>query len=102
MTTCCSAARNDQARNRNWLVAESDEMDLWDVRLRLHRCLHCSALWASKSACHGHQHWDTTLIPLESRHEFDVLVGAERVAKDHRLAALKEQYLREGVEWKWQ
>jgi hypothetical protein len=101
MKLCCSSARNHQARNRDWLVGESDELDFWVVRIRLHRCRYCGSLWASKRKCQGHQDWDETLIPLASRHAFDELVHAEGVAKDARLAELKERYLREGWEWKW-
>ena len=86
---------------RNWLIAETPELDFWNVRLQLYRCPSCSTFWLWCSHSHGHQDWDQRFSKIVGRAEFDSIVVEEGRLKETRLADLKLTYEKNGWQWKW-
>lgn len=100
LLNCCLSARV-RSNFQGWLVPETDELNFWDVKLRLYRCPSCSTLWKWRSQSHGHQDWDQHLSKIGDRAEFNLVVIEEGRLKDERLAELKRTYEKNGWEWKW-
>jgi hypothetical protein len=100
LLNCCPSA-GIRSNFQQWLAPETDELNLWDVKLRLYRCPSCSTLWKWRSQNHGQQDWDQQLSQVVDTSEFDLAVIEETKAKDGRQAELKRLYEKNGWEWKW-
>ncbi len=97
---CCADARA-HSPSKPWLVPVSQELDFWRVKLRLHKCPSCQALWVVRSEIQGHQDWGEECKQIKSTEEFEAMVVAQQQVKDQEWAKLKKEYEESGKIWRW-